>query len=58
MGRKLQWRDYQYRRQLLRTRRSNTYTHTYTDTYAQTHTYTKGAANSTSSPDAIAVNGE
>ena len=44
----------------MRTRRSNTYTHTYTytDTYAQTHTYTKGAANSTSSPDAIAVNGE
>ena len=52
MGRKLQWRDYQYRREVLRTRRADTYTHTYTDTYAQTHTYTKGAANSTSSPDA------
>ena len=38
----------------MRTRRSNTYTHTgtYTNTYPQTHTYTKGAANSTSSPNA------
>jgi hypothetical protein len=53
MGRKLQWRVYQYRRELLRRRRSNTYpdTYAYTNTYTQTHTYTKGAANSTSSPD-------
>ena len=35
----------------MRARRSNTYTDTYPypDTHAQTHTYTKGAANSTSS---------